>query len=353
MIDLHAHVVLESALGAAGPHGPELEEGDPATGRAPCFRVGDYRLVGVDYRGTPFMDVDLRLAAMDAAGIDLQVLSPNPLTFFARVEPGWAASFCRRHNDDVAALVASAPGRLAAFAQLPVQDPPRAADELRRAVQELGLVGPYLPTDPGRPLDDPALDVVWATCVDLDVPVFLHPAPDGVDGPRRDERLARFDADLWLGFAYEETLAVATLVLGGVLERHPTLDVCVSHGGGATSWLLERLEHAARTRPWGPGHLAGPGRTTEQVRRLWWDAHVGGPGALTALVAAMGTERIVAGTNLAGWDQCTDPGHGDPDLAAVFDANARRLLRLGDPAPTGQDAPGPTSTGRTAAQEAG
>jgi len=81
--------------------------------------------------------------------------------------------------------VASAPDRLAAFAQLPVQDPPRAADELRRAVQELGLGGPYLPTDPGRPLDDPALDVIWATCVDLDVPVFLHPAPDGVDGPRR------------------------------------------------------------------------------------------------------------------------------------------------------------------------
>ena len=69
MIDLHAHVVLESALGAAGPHGPELDEGDPATGRLPCFRVGDYRLIGVDYRGSPFMDPGARLAAMDAAGV--------------------------------------------------------------------------------------------------------------------------------------------------------------------------------------------------------------------------------------------------------------------------------------------
>ncbi len=77
-IDVHAHVVLESVLGAAGPHGPELDDGDPATGRLPCFRVGDYELVGVRYRGTPFMDLDARLAAMDAAGIELPDPLPQP-----------------------------------------------------------------------------------------------------------------------------------------------------------------------------------------------------------------------------------------------------------------------------------
>ena len=328
MIDLHAHVVLESVLGAAGPHGPELDEGDPATGRLPCFRVGDYELVGVRYRGSPFMDLDARLAAMDAAGIELQVLSPNPLTYFSHVEPDWAEAFCRTHNDELAGLVARAPTRLRGFAQLPMQDPRRAADELRRAVGDLGLLGSYLGTDLGRPLDDPAFDVVWATCVDLDVPVFLHPAPDGIGRPRRDDRLARFDGDLWLGFLYEETLAVSTLVLGGVLDRHPALDVCVSHGGGATSWLAERMEHAARTRPWGPEALAPPGAVAERLGRLWWDAHVGGPQALAAFLAAMGSDRVVAGTNLAGWDQSLDPSHGDTTLASTFDANARRLLRL-------------------------
>ena len=63
------------------------------------------------------------------------------------------------------------------------------------------VYGPDAPTLPGG-------------FADLDVPVLFHPVPDGVDGPRRDERLARFDGDLWLGFLYEETLAVATLVLG-------------------------------------------------------------------------------------------------------------------------------------------
>lgn len=330
MIDLHAHVVLESVLGAAGPYGPELDDGDDAAGRPPCFRVGDYTLVGVRYRDSPFMDLDARLAAMDRAGIELQVLSPNPLTLFTHAEAEWADAFCRRHNDELAALVARAPDRLRGFAQLPAQDPALAAAELERAVTELGLLAPYLATDLGRPLDDPALDGLWAACVDLDVPVFLHPVPDGVARPRRDERLARFDADLWLGFLYEETLAVATLVLGGVLDRFPALDVCVSHGGGATAWLAERLEHAARTRPWGPAELADEGAVAERLRRIWWDAHVGGPTAMAALLAAFGADRVVAGTNLAGWDEGTDPAHGDEDLARRFDANARRLLRLDD-----------------------
>ncbi len=328
MIDLHAHVVLASALGAAGPYGPELDPGDPATGRLPCYRVGDYTLSGVHYADSPFMDLDLRLAAMDDLGITRAVLSPNPLTYFAHVEAEWADAFCRRHNDELAALVARAPLRLGGFAQLPMQDPPRAARELRRAVNELGLLGAYIGTDLGRALDDPAFSDVWSTCTELDVPLFLHPAPDGIDSTRRDDRLTRFDGDLWLGFCYEETLAVATLILGGVLDRHPALDICVSHGGGATSWLAERLEHAARTRPWAATHLREEGAVTDRLARLWWDAHVGGPRALGALLDAFGSDHVVAGTNLAGWDASADPSWGNAELAATFDANARRLLRM-------------------------
>ena len=274
------------------------------------------------------MDLDLRIGAMDAAGIDLQVLSPNPLTYFSHVDADWAGQFCRRHNDELASLVSRAPDRIRGFAQLPMQDPARACAELVRSVRELGLVGPYLGTDLGRPLDDPGFDEFWATCVELDVPVFLHPAPDGIDRPRRDARLERFDGDLWLGFLYEETIAVTSLVLGGVLDRHPQLDICVSHGGGATSWLAERMEHAARTRPWGPAELREPGAVEQRLRRIWWDAHVGGPRALSALLATFGRDRLVAGTNMAGWDQSRDPSWGDADLAAALDANARRLLRL-------------------------
>ena len=99
MIDIHAHVVLESVLGAAGDLGPELDDGDPSTGRPSCFRVGSYNLFGVRYRGSAFMDLNLRIEAMDTAGIDMQVLSPNPLTYFSHVDAEWAERFCRRHND--------------------------------------------------------------------------------------------------------------------------------------------------------------------------------------------------------------------------------------------------------------
>ena len=63
-----------------------------------------------------------------------------------------------------------------------------------------------------------------------------------------------------------------------MLTRHPALDVCVSHGGGATSWLAERMRHAAATRPWADAGLREEGAVDALLARLWWDAHVGGPG---------------------------------------------------------------------------
>ena len=88
MIDLHAHVVLEATLGAAGGYGPELDEGDESAGRPPCYRVGDYELVGVRYRDSAFMDVELRLAQMDERGVDLQVLGIGRTGHIGFNEPG-------------------------------------------------------------------------------------------------------------------------------------------------------------------------------------------------------------------------------------------------------------------------
>ncbi len=321
MIDVHAHVVLEGALGCAGHYGPELGVGPE--GR-PRFRVGDYVLDGVKYRDSPFMDVDLRLAAMDAIGIELQVLSPNPLTYFHHIEAPIAADYCRWHNEAMAEIVARHPERFRGFAQLPMQDVEAAAAELRRAVGELGLVGAYIGTDFGRTFDDRDLDPLWETAVALDVPIFVHPAPAGIDGPLRDLRIRAYDLDLSLGFLYEETLAVAQLVFGRVLERHPSLDVCLSHGGGAAAFMRGRLEVQGRTRPWAKDD---PIDFSAGLRRLWFDHHVHDDAALELLIGAVGADRLVVGTNLAGWDAPTTAAeaHARPE----FDANARRLLRLG------------------------
>ncbi len=322
-IDIHAHVVLEEALGAAGEHGPEI--GQDESGQ-PWFRVGGYRLDGVRYRGSAFMDADLRIAGMDRAGIDYQVLSPNPLTYFHHIDARSALAFCRRHNDAMMAHIARYPDRLGGFAALPMQDPVAAADELERAVRELGLLGAYVGTEFGTELDSEAMDPFYSSVSALNVPLFFHPAPPGIDGPAADPRLRRFDLDLICGFAADETLAVATLVYGEVLDRHPELDICVSHGGGATALLIGRMAMAAIKRPWSPPSLRSEGAFEASVRRLWFDAHVHDPRARELLEDVMGSDRLVMGTNFAGWDQGDAMKLGDG--AKRLAKNARRLLRL-------------------------
>ena len=90
VIDLHAHVVLEESFGTAGEYGPELSSGE----KLQEFRVGDY-IMRVPYRGSVFMDAQKRIEAMDALGVDLQLLSPNPLSFFGHINAKDALEFAR------------------------------------------------------------------------------------------------------------------------------------------------------------------------------------------------------------------------------------------------------------------
>ncbi|MFZ2238843.1 MAG: amidohydrolase family protein [Gordonia amarae] len=327
VIDVHAHAVLPMSMGCAGAAGPEIGYRDDGS---PFFRVGEYVLDGVRYEGSAFMDPEVRVAAMDAAGIGLQMISPNPITYFTRLDARSAADYARAHNDAIAETAGRYPGRLVGAAQLPMQDVPAAIAELERSVRELGLVAAYIDTDIGdRTLDAPELDDFYSAAVELDVPVFIHPSPVGQAGPPDDPRLRRFDLDLLLGFSYDETLAVAALVFGGVLERHPALDVCLSHGGGTLAFVAGRFARAvAKPRAWVPELLAENG-IEPYLRRLWLDTHVHSAGSLQLLIDTVGTDRLVFGTNFAGWD-----ADGATEVDALGDlretatANATSLLRL-------------------------
>jgi aminocarboxymuconate-semialdehyde decarboxylase len=324
VIDVHAHVRLNATMGAAGRHGPEFGEDENGT---PWYRVGNYKLVGVRHTASPFTDPDLRIARMDQAGIDFQVLSPSPLTYFHHIEPADALAFCRRHNDACADLVATHADRLGGLAALPMQDLAAAGEELERAVRELGLWGAAVGTEFGTPLHDAAMDRFYETLVRLDVPLFLHPAPAGIDGPAGDPNLKRFDLDVIIGFAAQESIAVATLIFGGVLERHPDLDVWISHGGGAIPFLAGRLAQAGRKRPWASESMKKDGAFESALARLWFDTHLNDDGAMSLLTDTVGDERLVFGTNFAGWDQPADGHHGP--VNPKFADNARRLLRQG------------------------
>lgn len=324
VIDCHAHAVVEASFGRAGAWGPELAA--DACG-VPVFRVGDYRLVGVRYRDTPFMDIGLRLAAMDAAGIDWQLLSPNPLTYLHWIPAAEAIAFCRCHNAALAEAVRPHADRLGALAALPMQDVGAAIELLHEAVSDLGLLGAAIGTGFPLGLASPALDPFWEALVTLDVPLFLHPGPEGIDGPPGNPMLGRFELDILAGFMAQETLAVATLAFAGVLHRHPALDIWVSHGGGAIAFLWGRLVTAARKRPWVPDHLRPDGALEATLSRLWYDTHLHDEAALALLASRVGTDRLVLGTNFAGWD--APAAFVAPALDAPFAANARRLLRAG------------------------
>jgi aminocarboxymuconate-semialdehyde decarboxylase len=324
VIDVHAHVVLAETFGAAGTVlGPEMGGQD---GDAPWFRVGDYRLDGVRYQGSAFMDTDLRLTRMEAAGIDYQVLSPNPLTFLHFVDADLARDFCTIHNDALATLLGDHGDRLGGCAALPMQDLDGAIAELERSVTELGLLGAYIGTDQPQPLDVPEMDRFYEACTRLNVPLFLHPQPAGIDGPSGDANLGDYDLDVVIGFAAQEALAVARLIYGGVLDRHPDLDICISHGGGSTGYLFGRMAMAARKRPWASDPLKADGAFEERLSRIWFDNHLNSDGALELLTSLVGDDRLVFGTNFAGWDAPDDLAAHKPH--AKLAENARRLLRV-------------------------
>ena len=219
-----------------------------------------------------FIEVDMRLAAMDTAGIGVQALSPNPLTYLHYIDPPEAVDFCRAHNDSLAEVVADHPDRFVGLGALPMQDIDAACEELRRMVAELGLLGGYIgtdfPTALGRSGHGRALchlrgvGRAAVSCTPASRVSTVRCATPGCGAG---------DLDLVLEYSLEEALAAATLVFGGVLVRHPALDVCVSHGGGSLAMALSKLRKLAERRPASPEWLKAPGVFDEQIERLWFD----------------------------------------------------------------------------------
>jgi aminocarboxymuconate-semialdehyde decarboxylase len=264
-------------------------------------------------------------SALGRHGLDFQVLSPNPLTYFHFIDPGEAQAFCRTHNNALAQVVKQHPDRLAAFAAIPMQDIGFAMEEIERAITELGFYAPYIGSDFGCSLNDPKMDTFYEKLIALNAPLFIHPAPASIDGPLGDANLSQFDLDIIVGFAASETIAVGTLIYGGVLERHPDLDVCLSHGGGATGYAYGRMALAAKKRPWASEALRKEGAFDTLLHRLWFDIHVHSDDALSLLKKHVNRERLIFGTNFAGWDQ---QQHDVREEAAPYADNARKLLRV-------------------------
>ena len=320
VIDLHAHIVFQETMNRAGSFGPEVcTDNDGIV----FFRFGGYQMKPMDYSKTIFMDVAMRLEEMHRHGIDLQLLSPNPLTFFHHIPAQDAINFCAAQNDAMANIVLKHPNKFLGAAALPIQDIDASVKEAERAVKLLGLSAIYIGTNFPFDIDDPCLDPLYSAIAELNVPLFMHPASSGGPGGPDDSRLARFDMTLILGYAYEETVAVAQLVLGGVIDRHPNLDICISHGGGVVSYLFPRFEGWSTLRDWAPDSVKEHG-FAHVLKQLWFDSHVPGTLHKKMLLDLVGIDRCVYGTNFGGWDT---PKKADA-FAKSLTPNAKKLMRL-------------------------
>jgi aminocarboxymuconate-semialdehyde decarboxylase len=272
-----------------------------------------------------------RCAEMDRLRVARQVLSPMPELLSYWLDAADAQVLLRFVNEQIAALVAGTPQRFFGLAGVPLQDIDLAIEELRHAVESLGLSGVEIAgCVNGRPIGAPEFEPFWDAVHDLDAAVFVHPlrpaAMERLVGPRPLEQLLAFPSDTGL--------ALASLITGGVLERHPRLRIAGSHGGGTLHALLPRLQHGwtlfdelRETMPTAPVELA---------RRLYVDALVYDDAAIGTLLGCFGAGQLMLGSDFPFSIQDPDPVARiervalDPDLRTALSwRNAQRWLQRG------------------------
>jgi uncharacterized protein len=277
-----------------------------------------------------------RLADMDANGIDLQVISHVPPA--AQALPGQAGVVAAREaNDQLAAAVREHPSRFAGFATLPTADPAAAADELSRACGELGMVGALVNSTLGSNeafLDDQRFEPLLARFEQLDVPLYLHPAPpsaallDVLYGGLPPAVAGRLATGAW-GWHAEAGLHVLRMVATGVFDRHPGLRLIIGHCGEMLPFMLARIDAML-----GPCGLAlAPSQYF--LRNIW--VTTSGLFTLppvTCTIEVLGVDRVMFsvdypfGSNAEGRALLDSLPLSPADKAKVAGGNAERVLRL-------------------------
>ena len=325
--DIHTHIVPA--------HFPRFADGrESPIGICPGCTQGRADVI-VD--GKPFRtitdecwNVARRLDTMQRTGIGFQLLSPMPELLSYWRPADIAADLARHVNDSMAEMVRQSPSHFKALGMVPLQAPDLAIEMLHALMACPEFCGVEIGTNiNGLPLGDPQFEAFFAAAEQLGAAIFIHPLRPvpgyRTGGPGLMNALAVFPCEI--------ALAAVSLFTSGVLTRHRQLRLAFSHGGGALSLILPRLDHGWDTLPAARQAIAE--RPSTQARRLYYDSLVYDRDALAFLVAKLGRTQICIGTDQPFAVAEQDPlgridglGLPAPDRARLLRENAARFAGL-------------------------
>ena len=317
-IDTHAHCFFRDAVDVMGPNSSV----DPPVKGAPEHYI-------------PTSDkaaVQLRLDAMDAMGIDMEVLSVNP--YWYGKERDMSAEVVRINNMRLSELCAAYPKRFSAFAALALHHPDLAVQQLEAAMKMPGIRGAAIGGSvQGTDFSDPKFHPVWAKAEELGAVLFIHPQST-------PQLAARFKGNGWLsntiGNPLDTTIALQHLIFEGTLDKYPGLKVLAAHGGGYLGSYAPRSDHSCFVSPSNCNpEIVLKKKPTEYLNQLYFDALVFTPEALRHLVAQVGASQVMLGTDHPiPWEEhpvehvLATTTLSPAQRAAILGGNAARLLRI-------------------------
>lgn len=350
LIDLHAHAPHPGYYNQHPHWGPFFEPCDDGDIR---LRVGHWVLtlgsperramvkagtkINLEEYFARWADPMTRIAGMNAAGQDAQVLSVPSHCYMYWTEPEFGIPFAQTVNNVLAEYCSAVPDRLFFWAHAPLNEPVAAAAEIRRACTELGARGLVAggANFGGLEFDDKEFDPVWEALCELDLPMFVHGYNQSVTwGEKANDD--RYETTAIVGMNYDETQCFWNIVCGGVLDRFPKLKIYITHGGGYVPYQLGRFAQTNNNLD----VVYNKKPVLDYMKNFWFDVELHELPMRKALVDVIGIDQLVYGSNFGGSDavrhDLTDGmGLSQPDLDKIRFKNACDLLHL-DPAKIGR-----------------
>ncbi|MED1785045.1 amidohydrolase family protein [Brevibacillus fortis] len=316
-VDFHTHIIPEDL-----PNLAERFHGErwPVLHRT-CTCGANIMVGGKVFREVTdqVWDPQKRIHDMQQEGVDIQVLSPIPVTFSYWAPAAEAEVMARIQNDFIAETVNQHPNHFIGLGTVPLQDTEAAIREMDRCMHELCLKGIEIGTNVnGNNLDDPGLLPFFEMCQTWDVPLFVHPWET-----LGRERMPRHNLMYTVGMPSETALAAASLILGGVIEKFPRLKICFAHGGGSFPYILPRLDQGWKVWP----HL----RLTDQppsvyAKQFYFDSLTYDPLNIQYMMKRFGVDRIMMGSDYPFLLRETPPGEVIDHTLELTDGQKRALL---------------------------